>query len=173
MTVIVGIATDTHMYIGGDRGASDKKYIESMLEPKIRKNNQYLMGYAGDIGMGQMIIYEFDTPETADHSEMHTIFLPQLRTFVKDSGLELGGEEDDACNLMIMAHGRAYTVNIQDFQLLPFTTTSIGSGAGVALGSLYSDTSKSPIRRINNAIDAACLYLTSCQGPADVLSIAY
>lgn len=170
MTVIVGIATDTHMYIGGDRGVSDGKYIESMLEPKVSKHGKMLFGYAGNIGLGQLISNHFIFPQVVTASDVHSVFIPSLRTFIKDH--ELSPKEDDEAESMLCAAGRVWTINLYDYQVLPFTMTSIGSGAGVALGSLFSSHGTIP-NRVQHSIEAACTYVTTCQLPVDVLSVKY
>jgi hypothetical protein len=85
---------------------------------------------------------------------------------------EISPKEEDDAESMLCAAGRVWTINLYDYQAIPFTTSAIGSGAGVALGSLFSSHGTIP-NRVHHAIEAACTYVTSCQLPVDVLSVKY
>ena len=55
MTVIAGIASEGVVYLSGDRGASDGDSILSMTTPKICKVGDFVIGYAGSGGLGQIV----------------------------------------------------------------------------------------------------------------------
>lgn len=169
MTCIVAIAHEGNVYMGGERAASDGKYIEEMEEPKICTRNGYLFGYAGNIGVGQYVINNFKFPDTSTPQEMHTIFLPALKALFHKADMLF--KEEDEVEFLIAKNGRVYGYHGSDHQLVSYRETSIGSGGGVAIGSLYTTRSwKSQEKRIHTAISAAIEYTVSCTGTIDILS---
>lgn len=176
MTIIVGIATPAGMYIGGDRGASDTKYIEPMDEPKVALRGQFLMGYSGNIGVGQTVMHEFEYPDIYTPDEMHSVFRPALRSFVNDAGIQTESYNgDDASFLLFLTLGNVYVYSPFDHSLVQYPGhTAIGSGAGVALGSLYTTEKwRSGSARVVKAIQSACYYQITCMEPIDVLTLEW
>ena len=68
MTCIVGIAKDGMVYIGGERGASDGSSIVSLDTPKIYIRGEWIFGYAGSMGIGQ-IMQIIDIPILEDDDD--------------------------------------------------------------------------------------------------------
>ena len=171
MTVIVGVANKDGAWLSGDRSTSDGKYIEPMLEPKIYKRGQYLCGSAGNIGIGQAVSWHFDFPPTKKFTDMFTKFQPALNEYIDTLGIDktsLVGDEGSM--FLITAHATVWAYNVQDGQLVPYTMTDIGSGGGVAVGSLHTSTgSSNNYRRVKTAAEVACQLVVTCHGPVDVL----
>lgn len=168
LTVIVGLVDKGKLYMGGDRSTSDEKYIESMYEPKVSKHGKILFGYAGNVGVGQLITYQFEFPQVETPEQFHSDFTPALRAFIKEQGMSFSPDDDVEC--LVGAAGYMWAMHLWDFQAIPYSKTALGSGGGIALGSLYSDKSKSMNTRIENAIEAACEYVTTCKLPFDIVS---
>lgn len=172
MTIIVGLADAAGMCIGGDRAASDTKYVESMVNSKIMQYGDYLLGYAGNIGVGQLIFHSFEAPIVSEPYEMYSVFVPALRSFLNESGMQPESYNgDDASQLIICTMNRVYSFNCQDTQLIEHDGyTAIGSGSGLALGSLYTTSKwKNKQARVAKALLAACAFNVTCQEPIDVL----
>ncbi len=171
MTVIVGVANESGHWMAGDRATSDSKYIEPTVEPKIHERGQYLVGFSGNVGIGQNVVWNFDFPATETYEEMFTVLQVALNRFIDESGVirgELTGE--DGALLMILSHGFVWVYNAQDGQLLPYQETAIGSGGAVALGSLHtSRTWSNQERRVKTAAEIACTLVLTCRGPVDTL----
>ena len=57
MTIVIGLIDNGIIYMGSDRGMSDEYSISSPITPKIKKNGQFLIGYASSRGAGQVAHY--------------------------------------------------------------------------------------------------------------------
>jgi 20S proteasome alpha/beta subunit len=173
MTCIVAIASGGKVYIGGDRGHSDSSTIVSSTRPKIFECGPYLIGYAGNSGIGQAVVYNFEFPPLGKtHNidrHMLQVFIPKLRSFITDNNIKLPDDDDNNAGFIVGVKGRVYEIDLTDFQCIEYNEVSIGSGSSYAYGCLYSNTDQSPHIRINEAIEAAITYSPTCQGPIDIL----
>ena len=173
MTCIVAITDGKTVYMGGDRGHSDSHTIVSSTRPKIFDVGSYLIGYAGNSGIGQAVVYNFEFPPLGKtHNidrHMLQVFIPKLRAFVTDNNIKLPDDSDDNASFIVGVKGRVYEIDLSDFQCIEYNEICIGSGGSYAYGSLYSNRDKDPIYRINEALEAAILYSPTCQGPKDIL----
>ena len=171
MTCIVGIAYDNNVYIGGERGASDDHVILPMSAPKVHQRGDWVYGYAGTIGIGQLLDI---TPLPVIGKDDDVFFI--LRTTVVeelkdiiDKYSEPQSERDTSW--LIGARGRLFEVNHTDWSAVEVHHTAIGSGGTYALGSLYTSIDNEPIERVALAIGSAIAYSPTCQGPIDILYI--
>lgn len=166
MTCIVAISDGTTVYMGGERGYSDDHSIIPSLEPKIFDKGLYLIGYAGNAGTGQNVVYNFEAPPLVTNTKtdkyMHGVFIPALKKFLKD-------DKDDETSLIIGIKGRVYEIDLEDYQCTEYAEVAIGSGYTYALGSLYSTTPLDNNYRIQVAMEAAIQYSPTCSGPVDYL----
>lgn len=175
MTCIVAIADGNNVYIGGDRGHSDSSCIASSTRPKISKHGEYLMGYAGNAGIGQMVEYLFKFPAITNNDinkHMMTVFMPALRKFCTDNGYEPDKEENEA-DFIIAVRGRVYEINTGHMYCTEYDEIATGSGMGYAFGSMHT-TKKADLpakNRVELALEAAIHYSPSCQSPIDILYI--
>jgi 20S proteasome alpha/beta subunit len=173
MTCIVAIASEGKVYIGGERGNSDSSTIVSSTRPKIFECGPYLIGYAGNSGIGQAVVYNFEFPPVGKtHNidrHMLQVFIPKLRSFITDNNIKLPDDDDNGAGFIVGVKGRVYEVDLTDFQCVEYNEVSIGSGSSYAYGCLYSNTDQAPHIRINEAIEAAITYSPTCQGPIDTL----
>lgn len=174
MTCIVAISDGSKVYMGGERGHSDSHIITSSSRPKIFEVGQYLIGYAGNTGIGQAVIHNFPFPPlgktTNIEKHMLTVFIPALRTFVKESDIKMPENDDDNAGFIVGLKGHIYEIDISDFQCVEYEQLAIGSGSGYAYGSLHTssdiDNNKT---RIHIALNAAITYSPTCQGPIDYI----
>lgn len=173
MTVIAAIVKDNTIYMGGDRGYSDSHIISSSTQPKIFEIGSYLIGYAGNSGIAQSVIHNFEFPAvgktTNINKHMHKVFIPALRSFFTDNNIKLPDGDDDGTGFIVGLKGRLYEIDLSDFQCVEYSEVSIGSGSSYAYGSLYTSIDKDPIERIGMAIGSAIMYSPTCQGPMDIL----
>lgn len=169
MTCIVAISDGITVYMGGERGYSDEHSLMPSLQPKIYDKGLYLIGYAGNAGTGQNVVYNFDAPALVTNTKidkyMHGVFIPALRKFLKNDI-----DKDDDTSLIVGIKGRVYEISIQDYQCTEYAEVAIGSGYTYALGSLYSTTPLDNQYRIQVAIESAIQYSPTCKGPIDILS---
>ena len=172
MTIIVGITDGTKVYIGGDRGASDGVTILSLSRPKVYINNNWIFGYAGSLGVGQLMEI-IDMPDAGEdpYKTLRTDVVTHMR-----NAIDLYGNSDPehTSDFIIGTQGRLFELNTADWSVAEVIETSIGSGNELALGSLYTTkmfSAATPEFRINLALESAIYYSPTCQGEVDILSI--
>jgi ATP-dependent protease HslVU (ClpYQ) peptidase subunit len=175
VTCIVGIAKDGMVYIGGERGASDGSSIVSLDTPKIYIMGEWIFGYAGSMGIGQ-IMQIIDIPILEDDDDPFMVLridiVDLFKSMVEHQGITMN--EDNDTDILIGCRGRLFEFSPADCSVAEIKETSIGSGGNFALGSLYTTSqyeSASPIYRITTSIESAIRYSPSCQGPIDILFI--
>ncbi len=172
MTCIVGIQHNGSVILSSDRGLSDDDIITSMSAPKIRLNDSYLIGYADSVGTGQLLHWiTLPTPPKRNVEKfMRTTFVSSVRKQLNDSGVDL--KENAHASFLIGVSGQLFFVDTTDWQVTECEYMAIGSGASIAMGSLYTTQSwKSPEKRAYTAVSAAIELSPSCMGPIDTLVI--
>lgn len=175
MTVIVGIANEGKVYIGGDRGASDMSSIVSLNTPKVYIRDEWIFGYAGSMGIGQImqiinipILGEDDDPFLVLRMDMVDVF----KSMMDHNGISIN--EDNDTDILIGCRGRLFEFSPADWSIAEVQETAIGSGGNFALGALYTNSlyiDITPIERIEQALNAAITYSPTCQSPIDILYI--
>ena len=172
MTCIVGIAKDGIVYMGGDRGASDESIVLPLTLPKVKQCGEYLIGFAGSMGIGQLAHY-IDMPPIGKNIDktLRTSFVKSLKTAVEEYG-NASHLEDNSTDWLVGVNGRLFEISSQDWGVCEFAESSIGSGNSIALGSLHTTRSwKDQEKRIRYSLHAAVEISPSCSGPIDILSI--
>lgn len=172
MTCIVGIASDGNVYMGGDRGASDENIILSLSRPKIVKVNNYLIGYSGSQGIGQLA-HMIDLPPIGKNIEktLRTTFVKALKSAIEDYG-NASNIDDNSTDWLIGVDGKLFEISSVDWQVSEFAESAIGSGGPIALGSLHTSRKwNDQERRIKYALQAAVDLSTTCSNPIDILYI--
>lgn len=174
MTCIVGIAKDGVVYMGGDRGASDDSAILSLTRPKIAKINNYLIGYAGSQGIGQLA-HMIDLPPITSNKgiekTLRTSFVKSLKSAIEEYG-NSSHTDDNSTDWLVGVNGKLFEISSVDWQVSEFDESSIGSGSYIALGSLHTSRSwKDQEKRIKYALQAAVDISTTCSPPIDIHSI--
>ena len=174
MTCIVGIAKDGVVYMGGDRGASDDSAILSLTRPKIAKINNYLIGYAGSQGIGQLA-HMIDLPPITSNKgiekTLRTLFVKALKSAIEEYG-NSSHTDDNSTDWLVGVNGKLFEISSVDWQVSEYDESSIGSGSYIALGSLHTSRSwKDQEKRIRYSLQAAVDISTTCSGPIDIYKI--
>jgi hypothetical protein len=171
MTCIAGIAHEGKVYIGGERAAADEVSIVPLAVPKVYVKGDWIYGYAGSYGIGQL----FDTLKLPPAGEnpyitLRTTIVERLKVAISNYSQEDIKDKDTVW--LIGSGGRLFEFHHSDFSTIEITTTAIGSGANLALGSLYTTGEwKSQEKRLRVALEAAITYSPTCQGPIDIISL--
>jgi len=170
----VGIANDGKVYMGADRGFSSDSDIVSIVNSKIHIRGQWIFGYSGSLGTGQLmefanlpVLNKGDDP----YSILRLLIVEDFKSMVEKYGC-LNTPEDHV-DFLIGIKGRLFYFSTEDWGVAEIQEGSVGSGSPIALGSLYTnkDLEDLPIYRIEQALNAAIHYSPSCQGPIDILYI--
>jgi hypothetical protein len=165
------MVSDSTIYIGGDRGVSDDSSILSMLLPKVVIKDEWIYGYAGSLGNGQLFDF-IDLPPVDEDTDIYKVLRMDIVESYK-SILDTHGSsgDDNETDFIIGCKGRLFEFNTGDWGVAEISQVAIGSGGNFALGSLYTSMDKEPIERIGLALGAAITYSPTCQGPIDILHI--
>lgn len=173
MTCIVGISDGETVYIGADRGASDDVTIVSLSQPKVKVKGDWIYGYSGSLGNGQLFDL-IDLPPVADDEDPFKILrldiVEDLKSIIESHGSD---KEENATDFLVGCKGRLFEMSTADWGVLEVAEVAVGSGGNFALGSLHT-TYNIPISiedRIQHALNAAITYSPTCQGPIDILHI--
>jgi ATP-dependent protease HslVU (ClpYQ) peptidase subunit len=170
MTCIVGIAHNGNVHLASDRGLSDDDVIVSMVSSKIKQNDKYIIGYADSPGTGQLLHWiTLPTPPKNNVEKfMRTTFVGSVRKQLNDSGVDL--KDNAHASFLVGVSGQLFFIDTTDWQVTECEYMAIGSGASIAMGSLYTtQTWKSPEKRAFTAVTAAIELSPSCMGPVDTL----
>jgi ATP-dependent protease HslVU (ClpYQ) peptidase subunit len=181
MTCIVGIvdksSSTPRIWMGADSGASDSDIILPLLDKKIQKVGRYLIGFAGETGLGQLI-HSIDLPDPINVKPENLLKFLRLNftKAIKDHmdiyspipSTPAPGDEGGV-SLLIGVKGRLFEFDSSDFQLNEFSECAIGSGAHFAFGVLFASRNyKDQKKRVLKAIEASIEYSPSCIGPIDI-----
>ena len=171
MTCIAGIVHNDYVYIGGERSISDQEVIIPLCRPKVHKINNWIFGYAGSIGTGQL--FEFiNFPEVV--KDPYQILRLNIVEEYKKALTSFGNvTENNACDILVGYGNRLFEFNTDDWSVLEVEETAVGSGNNFALGSLYTTRTtirNNPNRRIKLALESAIAYSPTCIGKIDIIS---
>ena len=95
MTIVIGLIDNGIVYMGSDRAMSDEYSISSPITPKIKKNGQFLIGYASSRGSGQVAHYiDFPNVVKKDVDKyMSTDFILTLKKAIETYGIDISDDD--------------------------------------------------------------------------------
>lgn len=170
MTIIVGITNGTNVYMGGDRGTSDGIVVVPMYRPKIMIKDDYIFGYAGSPGTGQLMeMINFKSDYEDPYYNIRLNVVEQMKKAIDAFGVV---SDDYDAQFLIGSKGRLFEFSTIDWSVIEIQESAVGSGNSISLGSLYTtkeDTYLDSITRVRIAVDAAIALSPSCSGPVDIL----
>ena len=172
MTCIVGIAKDGIVYIGGERAASDGNTLLSLNRPKVKQCGDYLIGFAGSLGVGELAHF-IDLPPIGKNIEktLRTSFVKSLKNAIEEYG-NISNSDDNETSWLVGVQGRLFEISSEDWGVFEFSESAIGSGNNIALGSLHTTRNwADQERRIRVSLQAAVEISPSCSGPIDIYNI--
>jgi len=181
MTCIAAVAKDGKVYMGGDSAMTDEGsgIVSRMHLPKVFIKGEYIVGYAGSARFGKLMQHVFEYPkpiQSIKTSEQLDAFLngvvvTALRKQAQEMSLEK--EEKEDFQVLIGLRGHLFEFD-EDWAMFEVgrNYNAVGSGAAVALGSLFTTEAwKDPNKRIRVALEASSLYTPYVGEPFDILSI--
>jgi ATP-dependent protease HslVU (ClpYQ) peptidase subunit len=184
ITIIVGVvdrsSSTPRVLMGADSGASDESIILAVKDRKIIRNGKYLIGYAGDPGLGQLL-HSIELPDPTNVRQENLLKFMRLnfaKTF-KDavdfySPHPTAGDKDDEGGVaaLIGIKGRLFEFDSGDYQINEFDECAIGSGSHFAFGVLYATAGyKDQKKRIIKSLQCSIKYSPSCLDPIYIETI--
>lgn len=172
MTCIVGLVDNGKVYMGSDRGMSDKRFIASSLTPKIRKIGPILIGYSASRGTGQLAHFlNYSKPDLSNVERW--VRMEMCKTLQEASEIYKVdiSAETNAADFLVGVGGKLFEVSTEDWSVSEYEVIATGSGYQYALGSLHATATYdiSPRERVKMSLEAAIKYSPSCQSPIDIL----
>jgi ATP-dependent protease HslVU (ClpYQ) peptidase subunit len=178
MTCIVGIVDNSlptpRVWMGAESGASDDSIILPVKDKKIVRNGKYLIGYAGDPGLGQLL-HSIELPDPTNIKQENLLKFMRLNfaktykdavDFYSPHPTSSEKDEESGVSALIAVKGRLFEFDSGDYQLNEYDECAIGSGSMFAFGVLYATAGyKDQKRRVHKAIECSILYSPSCLGP--------
>jgi len=140
MTVVVGLAFDGHVYISADSALSDGRSVYSCLSPKVGVQDDWAYGYAGTLGVAQLMKY-VDLPKELppDPDIIERAIRLDVCHMIKSASESFGGDtEDHDTSWLLGTQEYLYEMSAGDWGVSRVDFAAIGLGAEYALGALYS-----------------------------------
>lgn len=161
MTCIVGVVDGSEVWVGADGRASFGYYQSPVLQPKMVRVGQMLIGASGMPRVLQLLQCSSDLPSLEDYSPYEYLcgpFARWLRETLKDQE-SMGTEEGDACtktHLLIALRGHLF---LMDGRFAVYESErgfhACGSGLEVALGYLIATPGMDARSRVEGALMAS------------------
>lgn len=170
MTCIVGIADGNQVTIGGDRSMGDESIVLPTLRPKVVKVGEYIIGYAGSMGVGQLMqCITIPPPGKDPFTIIRFNIVEEMKKAIESFS---SYNDDNETDFLIGVQGRLFELNTQDWQVAEYSESAVGSGGSIALGSLHTTKSiyTDNTLRVAIALDAAINLSPTCVGPVDIVS---
>ncbi|MDT0448486.1 hypothetical protein [Streptomyces hesseae] len=171
MTVIVGLAHNGRVHLGGDSAGVAGLRITVRRDPKVFRNGPYAMGFTTSFRMGQLLHHAFRAPRPKGDLDrfMTTVFVDKLRACLKDGGwARKDSEQEQAGTFLVGIYGRLFTV-YDDYQIAEPADgyAAVGCGGEFALGALHATAGLGlkPRARLSLALTAAGYHSAGVSAP--------
>lgn len=180
MTCIVGLLDKNgDIYMGGDSAGVSGYSLFVRADEKVFINEGYIMGFTTSFRMGQLLRYGFTPPkfygDTDLYNFMVTTFINKVRKCLKVGGFaQEKNKAEKGGTFLVGFKGRLFIID-SDYQVgeMIDNFVSVGCGADIALGSLYS-TKNSPLKsedRIKLALESAEQFNAGVRKPFVILKL--
>jgi len=174
MTAIVAIKHAGIVYMGGDSAGTTDVAARVRVDPKVHKVGSTLIGYSGSFRSGQLLAHALAFParpaKMSVEKFMVTLVADAVRTCLQ-TGFQ-DKTETVGPQLLIGYQGRIFNL-YEDYQIEEIVEgyNAIGSGADIAIGVLYATagSKKTPVERIECALQAAEKFCNSVRGPFKII----
>jgi len=161
LTCIVAIKDNETVYIGGDSAGVAGYDVQIRADEKVFLNGPFIMGFTSSFRMGQLLRYKFTPPQYHKDVDIYKYmvvdFVDALRSCFSSSGYARKfNEEESGGTFLVGFQGRIFSIE-DDYQVGEVFEeyNTVGCGANVALGSLYSTVGMPAEKRIQLALEAA------------------
>ena len=161
MTCIIGAVSGDKVHMVGDSGGASGWNVTVILQPKVFRNGDYIIGYTTSFRMGQMLQFanlpQWDRAKRLDEF-MVTVFIPFVRELLKTGGfVKVENAVEEGGTFLIGIAGRLFKVSM-DFQVLEHADgfDAVGCGSDFALGAYLALDSVLDVReRLLRAIEVS------------------
>jgi ATP-dependent protease HslVU (ClpYQ) peptidase subunit len=179
MTCIVGLVEGNKVYIGGDSAGTEEKYRHQCLrkDKKVFLNRNFVIGGTSSFRMIQLLRYSFAPPVYEEGEDLECYmavkFIDGIRECFKNGGYARKDAERESGGIFLVGfQGRLFCIEA-DYQVGESLCEyhAVGSGADIALGTLYATAHLQPLERIELALKAAEAHNAAVRAPFYIESI--
>jgi ATP-dependent protease HslVU (ClpYQ) peptidase subunit len=187
MTCTIGVlSNDGTIWIGSDSAATADVLVEIRNDKKVfynANNNDFLIGIAGSFKLGNVLQYIFEPPKVPKGMDINTymnkLFIVELKECFNDYTENFGVIKDGLFFgdwiVGYKTERNSYLYHIYNdlhVGVLKKNYIAIGSGAMVALGSLYSTEHIENVQqRIEIALNASGEFINTVYPPYYILKL--
>lgn len=161
--------------MGADSCVSTGWTARTLRQPKVFRNGDFLIGYAGSVRMLNVLRYQVqigsqDAAQTDDEYVMCS-FIEAVREQCKDLGVSTieDNQEQSVGSFLVAYRQKLYDV-APDFSVCSYADDlyACGSGSDIALGAMAALQDMEPVARIRRALGIAERYGYGVAGPFHV-----
>jgi len=171
MTCICALKQGNTIYMVGDSAGAGGGEIYTRKDPKIFQKKGFLIGSAGSWRDSQIIEFHQNFPPLKEKdifTYLCSDFVKSLRKCLKKHSHSEGDESFEG-SILLGIGGGIYVID-EDFHVAmnDYPYFSVGSGAQLALGSMFTNIrngEKNPKKILTDAMDAACEFSLGVRAP--------
>lgn len=177
MTILVGIAHRGKTWLGADSAVSQGGFVTGCGVPKLWSHSGFVFGLTGSLREQQIIEHRVTIPALAEDADLLRWLCVDFVDAVREARKAASYEEkfahgNETAPLLLIGHaGRLFDMD-GDYQITERSDFAVhGSGREPAYGSLHTSAKvwKSPRKRIEAALEAACEANAYCRPPFTVI----
>ena len=177
MTCIVGLVHGDRVIIGGDSaGVTQGWGIQARNDSKVGNVGEFVIGFTDSFRMGQVLLYRFKPPLIEGELMAYMVgpFIDELRRTLRSAGYaERINDRETGGTFLVGVRGRLFRIS-SDYQVGESRDAydSVGCGADIALGSMYSSglvIDNAPKARVMEALAAAQHFSGGVRQPFNVV----
>lgn len=175
MTCILGyIDSKNNGHIVSDKLGSSRSTKTSYSQPKIFRNGELIIGYAGSFRMGQILEHCLRPPKNYENIEplsyLISMFIPAVRQAFEHHGFLRRDQSEFYGSFLVIYRNRLFTVQ-QDFSVLEKEEkfASVGSGECYAVGAfnaLLSTLGTKELEKSTEKYLRKCIEITAQYSPS-------
>ena len=171
MTCIVGLVDKDGVYIGGDSAAVSEGDLSYNIrtDEKVFLKGEFIFGYSTSFRMGQLLQYKLRLPThpkgMENHQYMVTLFVDAVKKCFEDNDYTDMMTEEGGC-FMVGYKGKLYVI-LSDYQVAEpkESFAALGCGELIALGAMYANSEKDPIKKMETALNASVAFSMGVKPP--------
>jgi hypothetical protein len=178
ITCSIGLIDGNYIYMGSDSGATADDWVERRKTPKVFIKDDFIVCHAGSFKFAEIFQYSFVIPKHPKNMSteiyMKSKFINSLQGYLAAYGAVLNDFERGIPGLsfLIGYQNQLFDINLDlHVGILEKPYAAIGSGAAVALGSLYSTEDLEPEYRIEKALEASAYYNNTVYPPFHIMKL--
>lgn len=172
MTLVVGLAHESRVYIGTDSAEAGASNLTIRRDPQVVWKGSFLFGFPGVFRLENLVRYRLPVPEDEPATDVRGFLAlhvaETVRAWIREELVEpqVRAATDEIAGIMLVGYrGRLFMIGSDGQVVEAFDGyDALGTGDEVALGAMRATRRESPEDRVYSALHAAA-YLTGAVRP--------